>query len=150
MDTNAIATLTNRQASEIATVETWAKVFFVKFVSGSPRFVSIAKVAELMAAQSAPVFEFTLDAGRRRSKPWVRKITGLSGDQYKVEGDWVQPTSIEWDRKGCVSADYSLSADGYYQDSCDGYYQIKTIDGEMVAKIVTLGEIIYKLEKAAA
>jgi hypothetical protein len=142
-----IAAVLNRPAAKIKTVETWAKVFFVKFTSGSPRFVSIAKVAALATAQPKP-FTFTMDADRSRRKPWAARITGLSGDQYKLSREWLTPSDIAWNRKGCESAAYTITEQGIYQDQDSGYYRVFVEGGELTYQLISQAEAVYTFEQA--
>jgi hypothetical protein len=129
--TQALATLTNRQESEIRSYTMMYAVINVHFTKGSSRFVSLRKFRQLMAAQPKP-FSFTLNAGRDRRKPWVAKITGLSHDQYRFTREFVEPESIEWNKKGCDSARFVLTEVGIYQDQDTGYYRV-FVDGDALS-----------------
>ena len=127
----AIAQLTSRNESEIKSFDTWAAVILVRFTAGSPRFVSLKKFIAITTTAEIQPLEFSLSAGRDRRKPWVAKITGMSNDQYRFSREFVEPTNVEWNKKGCVSADFSITEQGIYQDASSGYYRV-TLDGNQL------------------
>jgi hypothetical protein len=55
----------------------------------------------------------------------------MSNDQYRFSREFVEPTNVEWNKKGCVSADFSITEQGIYQDASSGYYRV-TIDGNQL------------------
>jgi hypothetical protein len=146
---NAIASILKVSPNQIKSVDEWKKVYFVRFNVGRPTFVSKRQAKTLMP------LTFTLDAGRRGSKPWVARITGAGGGQYGFARQFVEPTSIEWaGKKGCKSASFALSEVGIYQDSDSGYYRVlRGADGALTFEDMTYQEVKYVLgrqEKAVA
>jgi len=144
--TIALATLTNRQESEIKRFDMMYAVVNVHFTKGSPRFVSLRRFHQLLAAQPKP-FAFTLNAGKDRRKPWVAKITGLSHDQYRFTREFVEPESIEWNKKGCESARFVLTEVGIYQDQDTGYYRVYIEGGELSYSEMSWMEVQDIMEK---
>jgi hypothetical protein len=144
---NAIlATLTNRQESEIRSYTMMYAVVNVHFTKGSSRFASLKKFVALSNAQPKP-FAFTLTAGRDRRKPWVAKITGLSHDQYRFDREFVAPESIEWNKKGCESARFVLTEVGIYQDQDTGYYRVYVENGELTYSEMSWMEVQDIMER---
>lgn len=130
----AIATLTNRQETEIASFDTWAHVLLVRFVKGSPRFISFKKFAALLAAAPKPL-ELVVPAGRRGAKPWVAAIKGTDKN-YGLKRQFIDG-DIEWNgRKGAKKGTFIITQPGLYQagtagNSSDDYFVVEVIGGSM-------------------
>jgi hypothetical protein len=143
----AIAQLTNRTEAEIASFDIWAAVILVKFVKGSPKFVSLKKFTALTTVTEIKPLQFGLNAKRDRKKPWVARITGISGDCYRFTREFIEPTSVEWNKKGCVSADFSITEQGIYQDADTGYYRVLLGNGKLVWEEISWQEVQHIMER---
>lgn len=130
----AIATLTNRQESEIASFDTWAHVLLVRFVTGSPRFVSFKKFAELLAAGPKPL-ELTIQAGRKGAKPWMAAIKGTDS-KFGLKREFIAG-AITWSgRKGAEFGEFTITQPGLYQSGVagcpsDDYFVVESIGGSL-------------------
>jgi hypothetical protein len=130
----AIATLTDRQESEIASFDTWAHILLVRFTTGSPRFVSFKKFAALLAAAPKPL-ELTIQAGRKGARPWVAMIQGLDS-KFGLKRKFIDG-AITWSpRNGAEFGEFSIATPGLYQSgtagsSSDDYFLVKSIGGAL-------------------
>ena len=138
----------------IISFEEWEYVYFVKFASGRPTFVSKRKIAmESLNLNVLSPVTWTLEASMRRQegKKWVARITGKD-EKYGLARQFISPTAIEWGKYGMKKAVFELDAPGYYQDSDGDYFKVfvgKIPDG-FDAECCSKAEVQHHFSQVAA
>lgn len=132
---------------KILEVREWAYVYWVRPVSGRCTLVSKKAIA-LDPAVIEPL-TFTLSGGRRGSRPWVARIDGLDA-KYGFARTFIDADSIEWGRKGCDSATFTIAdAVGYFQDT-EGYWKLSVENNKITAHTCSYDEVKYVMRDRAA
>ena len=135
----------------IVSFEEWEYVYFVKFASGRPTFVSKKKVVmELNLNVLSPVI-WTLEAQMRRQegKKWVARITGTD-EKYGLARQFISPTIIEWGRYGARKAVFEIDSPGYYQDSDGDYFKVFVGPDGFDAECCSKAEVKHHFSQVAA
>ena len=144
-----LATATNRIATEIVEYREWQHVYFVRFTSGRPTFVS--KKAVNLTAAPAPVI-WTLRASTRReqrAKKWVARIVGTDAT-YGSSRQFLEADEIDWGRHGAVKCEYILSQPGYYHDSDGDYFEIFDDGNELGSRLCSHQEVRHHFSLVTA
>ena len=144
-----VAAFLNIQECEIKEIQVWAKVLFVKFVKGSPRFVSKKAIAPQISKIKV-IEPMTYILKGRGSKKWLAKIQGTD-PTYGLDRKFLTADEIIWDKKGMKEAHFIIEECGYYHDSDDDYILVFVDENnEFDYKEVCKGEVKDHFTRVAA
>ena len=142
---NQLAAATNRLATEIVEYREWQHVYFVRFISGRPTFVSKAAVN----SPSPVIWKLTGNTPSEQTfGKWVNRIEkdGL----YMLQRIVVKPQDIEWGTWGTTLVTFVIDEPGYYLDSNNHYFQVFDDGDELGYRICSYQEVRNHFNLVAA
>lgn len=139
---NAVAQVLSISENQIASIQEWAKVYFVKFNVGRPTFVSKRAVLKLLP------LTLELSTPRKSYRAWVAKINGLDSS-YGFKREFLEPVERQFGKKGEVSAKFIINSVGIYHDSDGDYTIVERGEDGLSMRVISYQEVKYILEKSA-
>lgn len=133
----AIASVLKVSETQIKSHEEWAQVYFVRFASGRPKFVSKKEVAKAIAKRNTQLWVLRFDGqGNWRDDVWVCKLVGFD-PTYNFKRDWIKGESSR-NRKGGKDITFKIVEPGIYQDCDRSYFEVRyTEEGLRFCRFMT-------------
>lgn len=121
----AIASVLKLSQEQIKNYEEWATVYFVRFHSGSPKFVSKKAVASAIAVRNTQLWVICCSAQEKNwfQKIWVAKLSLNARAEFKY--DFLPKVRKHNPDRGGKDIEFRIASPGLYKDSEGSYFEVR-------------------------